>query len=460
MNFITLGIFATVALVLSLAYPLYSLLVFDFVLVFQQGSWNLAGINLNLTDLAYLGIALGLLLRGRFVRGNDGPHQIPYLGWWFTLAAILSLAYLVAPQNQQYFTDPVRIAYQLYRYAFKPILIYPLTFLLLNDRKKFQVVVLALVVAADLCSISAIRQGYSGLRAGGPFGGGNALGGVLVVPFLFAVMGLLFPASRRHLLFFGFSVPFILRALLFAGSRGAYTAILTGLAFALVSLSAMPEGRRKLLNWAPVLPLVLVFFLALLPTLADRPTLKRFSTLSDPGEVSTLQWRLEQRWPHFWRIALAHPWIGTGTDVDFSLGREGNTPHNGYLSLSVKYGFPATAMFLLFAGLAVVHGLQAPRRAASAEERIQGIAIACAIVAILVHNIVESTLMNPFVAKLFWMLTAIAILNVRRSTGLGQPALRAPAVSQAEAPSSDASAATNRPHLAAAGRREAAELPL
>ena len=418
MSYAILGILAAVGVVLSLVYPLYYLMLFDFVLVFQQKSWSVGGIRLNVTDLAYIFIFLGILLRGRVKKGSK-PLLIPYLPLWITLVVILSLAYLLAPQNQKYFTDPIRILYQLYRYAFKPILIYPITFLLINHRDKFQHVLVALIVSADLCSISAIKQGYSGIRAGGPFGGGNALGGVLVVPFIFAILGFIFPRSKRHFYLCAFSVPFILRAMLFAGSRGAYAATLVGLTFAAFFLIQLPEGQAKLIKWAPYLVAGLLIFLALVPYLSTRPTIQRFTTLSDPAEASTFQWRLQLRWPHFWAIAKANPWIGTGTDVDFSLGIHGNTPHNGYLSLSVKYGFPAAACFLIFAFLAVLNGLRATQRSTNSEERIHGITIAAAIMAILVHNTVESTLMTPFVSKLFWMLTAVVAMTARRMEGFG-----------------------------------------
>lgn len=416
MTYVLLGLFSAIGVVLMLVFPLYWLVIFDFVLVFQQHSWSVAGIKLNITDLSFFLIFLGILLRGR-LKKDTKPLLIPYLPLWIALAVILCLAYLLAPQNQKYFTDPVRITYQLYRYAFKPILIYPITYLLISDRLKFYHVILALIVAADLCAVSAIKQGYSGIRAGGPFAGGNTLGGVLVVPFLFAILGFMFPRSKRHWLLCLFSVPFILRAMLFAGSRGAYSATLVGLTFALFFVIQLPEGQAKLVKWAPLIAVGLVLFLAFVPYLSTRPTIQRFSTISDPSEASTFQWRLQQRWPHFWKIAVANPWIGTGSDVDPNLGKHGNTPHNGYLSLSVKYGFPAASCYLIFAFLAVLNGLRATRRARSSDERIQGIVIAAAIVSILVHNLVESTLINPFISKLFWMLTAVVAMTARRMPG-------------------------------------------
>ncbi len=418
MSLALFGILLFAAIVLALVFPIYWLVLFDFILVFKQGAWSLGGIRVDITDLSFAGLAIGLLLRARLVP-NARPLRIPYLPLWAALTLMLALAYLLAPQNHQYLVDPVRISYQLYRYALKPILIYPLAFLLITHRDRFHHVVVALVLAADLCSVSAIQQGYSGIRAGGPFGGGNALGGVLAVPFLLAILGLLFPRSRKEFLFFACSVPFILRALLFAGSRGAYISIMVGLAFALFFLFQLPEGRAKMTRWAPAAALGLVLMLAFLPYLSERPTLRRLATVSDPSEVSTFQWRWQLRWPHFWQRALENPWIGTGTDVDFNLGLRGNTPHNGYLSLSVKFGFPAAAMFVTFAFLAILNGLRSMRRSTSSQERIHGITIAAAILVLLVHNVVESTLMNAFVAKLFWVLGAVAAMTARGIGGFG-----------------------------------------
>ena len=123
---------------------------------------------------------------------------------------------------------------------------------------------------------------------------------------------------------------------------------------------------------------------------------------------STLQWRREQRWPHFLEQVRRHPWLGVGTDVDLSLGDEGNTPHNGYLSIAVTHGVPALALFLLLVADALREGRFASRHAREEWQRPMAVAVSAALVGVLVHNLVDGTFMVPPVIQGFWMFAAIA----------------------------------------------------
>ena len=87
-------------------------------------------------------VILGGVLVGLFARQQDitweRARRIPYFGPWLVLCTLLCISYYLAPINQEYLTDPVRISYQFYRYAIKLVLYYPLSVLLFTDRKQLR----------------------------------------------------------------------------------------------------------------------------------------------------------------------------------------------------------------------------------------------------------------------------------------------------------------------------------
>ena len=142
----------------------------------------------------------------------------------------------------------------------------------------------------------------------------------------------------------------------------------------------------------------------------ERPTVKRFLAADavEEEQGGNLQWRMEQRWPHFLEQVRRHPWLGVGTETDLSLGDIANTPHNGYLSIAVTRGVPALALFLLLVANALREGRFASRRAREEWQRFMAVAVSAALVGVLVHNLVDSTLMLPQVLQSFWMFAAMA----------------------------------------------------
>lgn len=403
-----LGPVAALVLALALFAPLHLLLLIDPLLVVGWGDWELAGIRFDPSDVVLAGLAAGLALRGRW-RRREGDGDLPAIGLWALLGGLISAAFLAAPGNQPYLTDPVRALYQLYRYAWKPLLYYPLALLLLADRRRMAQLALALIAAADAAALIAIPQGYAGLRAGGPFRTGNELGGVMVLPLVLCFAGLVGRPAPRWRWFFVASGLLITRALLFSGSRGAFVAVLAGCALFAAGLLTVGGGRVRVVRLS-LLALLAAGGLALLvPDLAERPNVSRLLSVTEGTQADTLRWRMEQRWPHFGALALDHPFLGTGTDVDWSLGSQANTPHSGYLSLALLHGIPAAALFVAFAALAIRAGIRVFRHGASEPDRLLGLAIAAALAGLLVHNLEESTWPHPFVAKAFWMLTAFAL---------------------------------------------------
>lgn len=399
------------ALGTALVGPLYTLLVGDLLLGAWPAQWDVGGVLLDPTDVLLGALVTGLLLRGRRTR----PIAVPYLRLWLLLGLLLSAAYLLTPLSREYLTDPVRIVYQLYRYCWKPILLFPLAALLLCRRDRLPTVLLVLVAVGDLCALQGIPEGYAGLRAHSPFDSANSLGAALVVPILAALALALLRPSRRIWLFSLASLPVLLRAFLFTGSRGAFAAVMVGVSLMLVLLVRTPASRPRVARFALAAAAVLLLLVVVVkPGLSQRPNVQRLLSLSEGTEASTFRWRIEERWPHFWRIAVAHPWFGTGTEVDPSLGERANTPHNGYLAIAVWSGFPALAVYLAFAFTALANSIRMRRLWRDPELRAFAAVNASALLAILVHNIVDSVILMPFVAKLFWMHTAFAAMAVRQ----------------------------------------------
>ena len=80
--------------------------------------------------------------------------------------------------------------------------------------------------AGDFCSVFAIPQGYQGFRAWGPFGTGNALGAMLIVPVVVSFAKLIFPHTPRERLFYGTSLLLMGGAALLDLSRGAFAGMM------------------------------------------------------------------------------------------------------------------------------------------------------------------------------------------------------------------------------------------
>jgi O-antigen ligase len=139
--------------------------------------------------------------------------------------------------------------------------------------------------------------------------------------------------------------------------------------------------------------------------------MERFSVLSDPKDVETFQWRQEQ-WAIFIARIKDRPMLGYGSDVDESLKDldRARTAHNAFLALSVKSGIPAAAawaLILLLVGTLAVRCALTPWEN---DDRPFWYALLSFLTALLMHNMVESTLVTPAVQDLFWISTGCAML--------------------------------------------------
>ena len=82
----------------------------------------------------------------------------------------------------------------------------------------------------------------------------------------------------------------------------------------------------------------------------------------------------------------------TGTAVDESLGDAANTPHNGYIALAVRYGFPVALLYVFFGFGAFANGLRTFRKTRLTRLRLFAITLASPMIGILAHNMIESTI--------------------------------------------------------------------
>ncbi len=404
---------AAAALSLALLAPFHVLVAFDLALVFIVDYWELGGVSFDPTDVILFSLGLAIVARGRF-----SPRrliaEIPYLLPWLALGTFTTLSYLYSPLNAENLTDPVRIAYQVYRYCWKPLLYYPICLLVLRDLRQARHAWTAILVGGNVCAGHAVLQGYGGIvhEPPGPFGTGNELAAVLIVPFVVATAGVLFPVSRFQWLFSVASVALIARAVLFSASRGGMVSMMAaaGLLGGFTALTT--TGRRRLLRLAPAAALAPLVLIAVRPDVLDRPTVQHAFTLFEGSKTANMQWRIKQRWPHFLRIAVANPVLGTGTYVDETLSKDANTPHNGYLSLAVKYGFPMLALFLFFLLQSMGNFLRSFRRASDLDERFFHLTLGAAVFGVATHNLVETTWTMSVIQKYFWMFCALGAAYV------------------------------------------------
>jgi len=408
LNFKLLAIVVAVSAVMALFGPLHLLLAFDLSLSSFQGFWEIAGIRFNPTDVIIGFLSIGVVLRTR-LSSDPTERKIPYLFPWLILGCFLSLSYLTAPVNQDNLTDPLRIGYQLYRYCWKPILYFPLTMILLRDFRKAHVAVTALILGANLSALQAIKQGFDGIPAApGPFGHGNALASALVVPMTLCFAGLIFPRSRFHFFFSGASLVFLARALLFSESRGGMASIAAACGFVGAMSLLLPIGRKRLVQLAPLAILAPLALLAVRPDLLYRPSVQHAMSVTEGRRASTMQWRIQERWPVFIAKAWEKPLLGSGTAVDTGLGDDANTPHNGYISMAVVYGFPVPILYIYFGYRQIMNCLLVLRRSRDLKKKIWAISVTGPVIGILLHNMIESTFTaQPLLLSYYWMMCAL-----------------------------------------------------
>ena len=381
------------------------------------GFWELGPIRFDLTDIAFGAIFVGLVA---IQPSWQEIRRIPHLGLWVLLGVLISISYLAAPINQAHidFGAPHEVAYQLYRYAWRQILFYPLVLLLLSKPDRIRNAMIWMVLSGGALALQAIPQGYLGnfARAGGPLDSANALGGALAPALVLCAGFFIAPETRRVRAMGLICALLIIRAMTFSGSRGALLAAgLGGLAL-LVPLGTLPAVRRHVGQTIAVGFAGAVLLFTVYPTvLTDAPSLARFRGEDGEYSESTLDWRMRERWPHFTKLALESPLLGSGIISDPTLGERGATPHNSYLAIAVLYGFPVTLLMLLFAGFAFWATFRMWFSARPPPLQFLVAVAAASLLTLMLHNMIESMFLSTFGVRYFWSLVAICI-GLERAT--------------------------------------------
>jgi hypothetical protein len=386
----------------------YTLLLFEFpFVVFGFSDWQIAGIRLDPTDLILM--TLAVVARSRPLPDVTRARLRPMFAAWVALGLCMSVAYLMAPINQHALSDPARIAYQLYRYCWRPILFYPLMLLFVsNDERRLDGVTSAILIGGTMAASMAIVQGYSGNPAIGPYDGRNALGGGLVAPCVLAVALVAVEHRKRRWQLAVIAAILIARGLLFCGSRGAFVGATAGIALFFGFFILSGTGLTRVLRYAGAGLALAVVMLIANPEILNKTSIQHLLSATGGTSDDNMQWRMQQRWPHFIAMLNESPWVGIGTDQDHSLSRVGNTPHNGYISLALFHGVPAALLYTLFGITSIFRGIRIYSRAGpSAGDRLFALAAAASIAGVMVHNIVETTLMASFTQNIFWSLCAL-----------------------------------------------------
>ncbi len=398
-------------LVLALVASFSSLILFDLTLIGQNGYWSLGGVRLGPTDILNFCLLLAVLLRAQ---RSPVKAKIPYLGPWLVLVVVMCISYALSPENIHNLTNPVRITYQLYRYCVRPMLYFPLVVMLVRTPQKAHWAVTAVIFGALFPAIEGIRQGFSGISAApGPFASGNDMAGFLIIPLVLAVAGAMVPKSRFHFFFCAASAVILARAMLFSASRGGMAAAMVGCGIFLGFLFLTGRGRRRLMFLTPAIVAAPIALIIVRPDVLQRSSVQHAMTLTEGTQANTMQWRMTQRWPLFIAKAMQHPFLGTGTAVDHSLGDSANTPHNGYIAVAVRNGFIVAGLYIFFSIRLVIDSVKAFFRAKIHRQRVFAVTVMSAALGLMAHNFIETTLTRPLMLKLLFLMCALGALNTR-----------------------------------------------
>ena len=397
------------ALLFTSRVDFFALLLLDLACtVIIPGDWWLGGLMMNPSDLILFATGF-LFLAGHWPDGGVRMRDVPLLRTWLLLGLLLSISYVLSPFNADRLTDPIRVAYQLYRYCWKPILFYVLTALIVGrDTERARKLVITVLLLGCYTAFSTLATYIGG-------GGGaelieekNKFAGALIAPAT-ACLALLLaaPAGRARTLLTG-GLGILGLGLVAAGSRGAIVASAAAAVVLMLSLARFAGGRRRivrLMGWAAAAVLVV---LVAVPDLGRFAGAQQIAELTQGTEVNTLTWRMQLRWPYFWAKVLEHPWVGVGTDRDETLADHANTPHNGYLSLALHHGLPVAVLMAIFGVISAMRAWRTFLRRGETAPRLLSLGVSAAIIALMTHNFVESTLTQPYVEKLFWVLGGLA----------------------------------------------------
>jgi O-antigen ligase len=378
-----------------------------FGLSFSVG--GIDGVSLRDILIAAMGISALTTLAGgspRVARFR-APRTRVLLALWAFLLAWGSVTFLLGPANQWLLSDKIHNAWFVWCDIGRPLSVFPLVLACLDGRRMVErIMLLFVIVGAGVAANAVFIAGTMEENASGHFETGNALAGYLILVLPLAAARL---ATTRHpweRALCGLAMILMLRALWLAGSRGGVVAFLVSMAVLAIFIPRRRAAAAAVAGFA-----VLALLIGMKGGLSALPMLQRFAVLTDAKDVETFQWRQEQ-WAIFIDRIKDRPMLGYGSDVDESLKDldRARTAHNAFLALSVKSGIPAAgawACVLILVGTLAVRCAMTPW---GNDDRPFWYALLSMLAALLMHNMVESTLVTPAVQDIFWISTACAML--------------------------------------------------
>lgn len=273
-----------------------------------------------------------------------------------------------------------------------------------------------MVLLADILALIYMHSARSGLL---PELGlsKNGIGGFLILPGFLALSLGLYGSTLREKLFYRSSLFVHIVALWYVQSRGAVMAFFVGLiCFGLVD--GFLYRKKGLVTLMLGSLLIVTTILVVKPDFGEKSGIKGSYTglVEDPTQVNTFQWRLKHRWPYFLEKVLSNPFLGVGEGSDRSLGKTGNTPHNGYLELAVTSGIPSLVVFLTFITIAMRKTLSVLKNCKDDFGSRLAIGMLCGMVAICIANIVDGHFLNRWVQPWIWVSISLSVVLAAKST--------------------------------------------
>ncbi len=274
----------------------------------------------------------------------------------------------------------------------------------------FNLLIKILIISAVLSSIYALSIYFANFdfiyfrtRASALFAGENTLGGVMVFSIIWTLTYFIHTDGRRKVLL-GLALLLMILTLVFSFSRGAWLGVLG----ALISY-ALWEKRARLK--------VAIVLLVAGALLLGFPFLRgRLISIGNPFHPLT-----EERiyiWKASWDMIKAHPLLGVGMS-NFSLAYEEymfegakisqpSSAHNIFLNIWAEGGLLA---LLSFVGIVIITFVKGFRLIKSLTGLSRAVAVASfsALLGILIHNQVDTTLYSMHVGHIFWLLVGMII---------------------------------------------------
>ena len=361
----------------------------------------------------------------------------PVGGWWLWLPILVIAAGVAATVA----ADVPRVAWRDLRTVIvEPALLFLVLLSVMRDRADARRLGVALVlgaVASAVVALALIPTGAVVTDAGPPrlrglFGSPNNLALILERALPVTVGLALAVASRPRPRTAAWAAAAVLAAVLaLTFSRGAWIGALAGLAFALYpvwrqrTIRHSGEGRnpvltlRRLRAWAPLFTAGLVAAGLLAATIIT--TGDNLGRLLRPSDAATAARPL--LWDSAWRMIADNPVLGVGPDnflyhypdyIRPEAWAEPNISHAHNIALDTWLTLGIPGLVVLVAVLAVyARTWRAALRRSASGSRALVYGLGGAMLAILVHGIVDRSLYLPELAATFWVIVALTVMLAR-----------------------------------------------